>query len=166
MRTVKLTALLLALATIPLISGCAAMNYGTYAQHQATVLGKQADADAAIAKGLGQAATSSDARTQSQATMALLVMALTRKPNGLEAPREGALERGFGTMLTLIPGAAQAVGMASVLSDSGGSSSTTYNQSVSSGSSGTIGVGGATFGGNGLYDGSTITDNSISEPAE
>jgi len=144
----RLIAVALLLAALAGLAGCTAMNYGKYADKQAEVYARQADAETAIAQGLAAAATSPDERTQSQATMALLVMALTRKSGQLDAPQETSMERAAGSGLNALlqlGGARLLVdGVAGVVEKTkpGSTTTTTINQTVSGqGAGGVVGDG-------------------------
>ncbi|WP_449246286.1 hypothetical protein [Desulfarculus baarsii] len=142
----RLIAVALLLAALAALAGCTAMNYGKYADKQAEVYARQADAETAIAQGLAAAATSPDERTQSQATMALLVMALTRKSGQLDAPQETSMERAAGSGLSALlqlGGARLLVdGVAGVVEKTKPGSNTTINQTVSGqGAGGVVGDG-------------------------
>lgn len=142
----RLIAVALLLAALAALAGCTAMNYGKYADKQAEVYARQADAETAIAQALAAAATSPDERTQSQATMALLVMALTRKSGQLDAPQETSMERAAGSGLSALlqlGGARLLVdGVAGVVEKTKPGSNTTINQTVSGqGAGGVVGDG-------------------------
>ncbi len=100
MRIVVIATLVSILA---MLNGCAAMNYPQYATQQGTVYQKQAEADKAVAEALSKAVTSSDDRTRDMAVMALFLRSVLAKPYAIEAPREGAFERGVGLAVSGLP---------------------------------------------------------------
>ncbi|MFH1033231.1 MAG: hypothetical protein V1806_01875 [Pseudomonadota bacterium] len=107
------------------------MNYGTYAVEQGKAIKASEETKTATANGLAEAVKSDDARTRDMGMLGLLVLALTHKPQGLEPPREGQVERGFGALLSGLPGVAQVLGLAHELKDAGGTrTASTVQQDV------------------------------------
>jgi hypothetical protein len=145
---------------LSLLAGCAALNYGKYADKAAQSVESGEKTKTAIAKALGQAVASKDPRTRDQASMALLVLGLTHKTTLPEAPREGAVERGFGGLLYTLPGVATTIGVAREMR--GANNSNSYYQSISGqGAGGAISVGG----GSAISSPATSTPTVVTQPS-
>jgi len=97
-RSLPLVALV---ALLAFMGGCAAYNYPKYADAKKDVVVARETSRHQVATGLTAAASNGSEAQKAQATTALLVMALTEKADGLEAPKEGALERGIERLLDL-----------------------------------------------------------------
>ena len=130
MKKIFFAGLIIGLALV-LLSGCAAINYPKYAEEQGKAIKAGEETKTATAAGLAEAVKSDDARTRDMGMLGLLVLALTHKPQGIDPPREGQVERGFGALLSGLPGVAQILGLAHELKDAGGTrTASTVQQDV------------------------------------
>lgn len=121
--TYWLAAMLLALCLGA--QGCAAYNYPKYAEEKSKAVVEREKTRQEQAKALTAAINNADANTRNMGMMGLMASFLTDRPDGIEAPREGAVEHGFSTLLGL-------VGVAGVLNQAArlGGGTQTYTQNV------------------------------------
>lgn len=144
MRYVKPFAALVVLAVLISLCGCATTYYPKYAEEQGKAAVEHAKTDKEIAKGYTEAMKSDDATLRGFAAAGFLDWAKNRKIVQVEQCRPSPIEEGFGRMIPSVPGLLAQWGIVATVA--GQDKGTTYQQTVTDGSSGNIGPGSSNLG--------------------